>query len=235
MKKSLIAAAGASLAAAAFPVVGVFAATTTTSFTDEVKVNIGTSCTIIPEDGTVVKSDTTDTGGNRTVVLEDREFGPYELMQGHYISNIGGDQIAEDTDDPADADVSDAPSAATIVCSNGAGNVAPGSDDPTTIANNSWILTAVAADGTAMTSAGSATIPTGAWEGVASVWQYKVIGSDTATNYAAVPGTASVIASSKTSGGSVTISPRYRVRAAADQAEGTYTGKVTYTLTYAAE
>ena len=235
MKKSLIAVAGASVAAAAMPVMGVFAATTSTSFTDVVKVNVGSSCTIIPEDGAVIQSETTDPSTNdRTVVLNDRIYGPYDLMQGHYISNIGGNQIAEDTDDPAgDQSAATGKTAATIECSDNTGNVAPGSDDPAQMASGSWILTALADGDGSMTSANSY-IPTGAWTEGASVWQYKVIGSDSATAYGAVPVTnAAVIARSKAAGGSVTISPRYRVSASVSQAEGTYTGKVTYTLIYA--
>lgn len=234
MKKSLIAVAGASVAAAAMPVMGVFAATTTTSFTDVVKVNVGSSCTIIPEDGTIIESDETDASGNRTVKLEDRIYGPYDLMQGHYISNIGGNQIAEDTDDPTtDQTPATGKTAAKIECSANTGNVAPGSDNPAQMAPGSWILTALGADGGAMTSSTSS-IPTGTWAKGTSVWQYKVLGSDSATEYAAIPyDDAAVIARSKATGGSVTISPRYRVSASASQAEGTYTGKVTYTLIYA--
>ena len=235
MKKSLIAVAGASVAAAAMPVMGVFAATTSTSFTDVVTVNVGSSCTIIPEDGAVIQSDTTDPQtGDRTVVLDDRNYGPYDLMQGHYISNIGGNHIAEDTDDPADDQTAaTGKTAATIECSSNTGNVVPGSDDPSQMASGSWILTALGADGGAMVSATSS-IPTGAWAEGTSVWQYKVIGSDDATAYGAIPATnAAVIARSKATGGSVTISPRYRVSASASQAEGTYVGKVTYTLIYA--
>ena len=233
MKKTLIAVAGASVAAAAMPVMGVFAATTTTSFTDVVTVNVGKSCTIIPSGGTVIEQDTT-TDGNRTVKLQDRNFGPYTLMQGHYISNIGGPQIAEDKDDPADPEGSNPASAATIVCSANTGDEEPGSGE--TQAAGSWVLTAQGAAGeTAMKGTGENQIPTGTWTTGASVWQYKVVGSSSAANYGEIPATAARIAESTTSGGTVTISPRYRVSAAANLAQDTYVGKVTYTLIYANE
>lgn len=236
MKKSLIAVAGASVAAAAMPVMGVFAATTSTSFTDVVTVNVGSSCTVIPKDGTIVKRDTTDPQtGDRVIELEDRSWGPYSLMQGHVISNLGGSNMAEDKAEAEDGsdDATDDSGAVEVVCSNGAGTQAPG--DGAAQNANSWKLTAVGLDSANMIGSGTAaneTIATGDWSGTASQWQYKVLGTDVNT-YSQIPTSATVIAKSPATGGSLTVRPRYRVRASATQTEGTYTGKVTYTLIFA--
>lgn len=240
MKKSLIAVAGASVATAAMPVVGAFAATTTTNLTDVVTVNVEQVCVVTPHDGSPSVRETVDGQGNVTRTLADNIIPAVTIKQGTYASNIGSSNgPTVNQDDPAD-DPDDHGNEVYVDCPGGKGG---GSGTPG-VAADTWKLTAIGAsegsDITAMKGGdASHSIPTGStWDGsdfTTSVWQYKVIGSTGVANYSAIPGSVATVATSSPTATGATLKMRYRVKASNNQDKDTYVGKVTYTLTYVGE
>ena len=185
MKKLAI--AGASVALAAMPVVGVFAATGTT-VTDTVQVTIDSACTITSTQAANTYSDTMTNGQLKS------DFGSTEM---------------------------------TINCNDPAG----------------WHITAVgsgadATDKTAMNATGSGTdIATGtATSGAASNWAMKVTGTGATgfTTFAAVPSSATNVATGSGSVSGAVLNTYYQVFISATQQADTYTGQVTYTLAHPA-
>ncbi|MBR3323915.1 hypothetical protein IKG24_00020 [Candidatus Saccharibacteria bacterium] len=186
MKKSLIAAGAASVALAAMPIVGAFAADFG-SVSDTVNVTISDGCTV------------TNSTTNRTVSVPSMTAGS-----------------AAQTADGA---------AISIVC-NATG----------------WTVSAAGAtEGTNKNSLYSGTyeIPTGnTFSGSNSAWGLKVTasGATVATgynDYTNVPGAAgATVATGSATSGSVT--PSYKVFAAANQEAGAYSGKVVYTISLGA-
>ena len=106
-----------------------------------------------------------------------------------------------------------------------------------------WHVTAVgsgadATDKTAMNATGTGTdIATGtATSGATSNWAMKVTGGTASgfTNFTAVPGNATNVASSSVSTSQSEIVTTYQVFISATQQADTYTGQVTYTLSHPA-
>ena len=103
-----------------------------------------------------------------------------------------------------------------------------------------WNVKAVGAStGTPVTSmvgtSGGTTIATGTAEsGATSNWMFKVAGTNTVSGYqswSAIPATATKVATSTTAVSEAAINTGYQVWVSATQEAGTYTGKVTYTVT----
>lgn len=216
MKKSIIATGAASLALAAMPVVGVFAATSTV--TDEINITIAKECAITtnttdPSDGNQGIGDGTHT---------DRTFSA--TMQNGELKVLGGsgNTGAEDS----------ATSLINVVC-----------NDPATEGTaTSWQLTAIGGDGTTASTvldaaASGADILTGtATSGATSNWAMKIEGADGLTiqngfsAFRAVPGEATVVTTGNGTK-SAAFTPSYQVYIGTNQQADTYTGHVTYTLT----
>ncbi len=185
MKK--IAITGISVALAAVPVAGVFAATGTT-VTDTIEVTINSACTI-----------TTTNAANTYSAT---------MTNGQLKSDLGSTQM-------------------TIACNDAAG----------------WHVTAVgsgsdASNKTAMNASGSGTdIATGiATSGGTSNWAMKVTGTGATgfTSFAAVPSSATDVATGSGAAADATLTTTYQVFISATQPAATYTGQVTYTLAHPA-
>lgn len=219
MKKSLIAAAGATLAVAAMPAVGVFAVESDyDSFTDTVIVGVDQSC--------VFKSEVTSGQSTVTSTDADRTYRKLNVKPGEtvYFGDGTGDAQAEGSTEGRTI---------KFFCTNDGG----------TTKNVAWNIYAVGGDGTTastvMESTGSGTdIATGTnTTGTASQWAMKITsaGAD-ATNswndWHVVPSSRTKVAGGTTTTGAadITFAPEYRVYVGTNQEADTYTGKVTYTL-----
>ncbi|MBQ3453088.1 hypothetical protein IJG28_02770 [Candidatus Saccharibacteria bacterium] len=190
MKKLAI--ASASVALAAMPVVGVFAVTGSTEFTDNLSVTVNSGCTL-------------ENGGNTDGTYVDRSFSK-NIAVGN--SAVLDGSAATDT------------AAITIKCNTTSGTVTVTSAGSTTLVGTS------SADNTIATGA--------ATSGSTSNWAIKSNASNTSSDpYAAykahVPGTF-LTATASASG--TTFNPSYQVYVAQGQAPDTYTGSVTYTVSY---
>lgn len=213
MKKSIIATGAASLALAAMPVVGVFAATS--NITDEIQVTIAKECAI-----TTTATNPSQGIGDETAT--NQQFTA--TMQNGELKVLGGSE--------GEGAEGQASSVINVVC-----------NDPATSGDaTSWKLTAVGGDGatasTVLDAAGAgADIVTGtAISGPTSNWAMKVEGASGLTiqngfdTFRDVPGTAAVVATGNgTKSGAFTAS--YQVYIGTSQVADTYTGHVTYTLT----
>lgn len=244
MKKSIIATGAASLALAAMPVVGVFAApytpaNTSGTVTDNLTVNIPPACTITNNNST--------TGGDTETQENPTLTNAYyvQMANGEYREGIG----AARDDDP---NVSGNPGGAVSVSCN------TGKGDGSASDQASWVLTAVGAgvDGHVTelwNSTAREGIPAAAVSqesasatGATSGWSYKVtmgtvaedeqaaydtnyVPSGQAPTYKAI--TSSEVDIAKGSGDfSAGFTMNYAVFVDRDQTQGTYTGAVKYTL-----
>ena len=206
MKKSLIATGAASLALAAMPVVGVFAATPL-SFTDNITVTVEGACSL--------ETSATQTAGS----YEDRTLAA-TIATGTYdeFGNSDGDSQAEPAV-PADATI-------TISCNTTSGSwtvTADGSDD-----GDATTPTAQLVDGANHINTGTAT------SGATSAWAFKMNADGTTTanpfsSYSEVPATATTALQGAATS-SVTFRPSYRVYVSPTQAPGDYAGSVVYTI-----
>lgn len=213
MKKSLIATGAASLALAAMPIAGVFAATSTV--TDEIVITIAKECAI-----TTNTTDASDGIGDGTHT--DRTFTA--SMQNGELKVLGG---SENT-----GAQSGATSVVNVVCN----------DSATEGSATSWSLTAVGGVvgtvSTVLDATGTGTdIVTGtATSGATSNWAMKVEGASGSTiqngfdSFREVPGTAAVVTTGNGSKAAA-FTPSYQVYIGTSQEADTYTGHVTYTLT----
>ncbi len=204
MKKSLLTAGLASVAIAAMPVVGVFAASGST-VTDTVQVTINSACSIT-------------TSGNAGTGADAGAFTYTKTMTNGQLLNT------EDTDGFGST-------AMTINCNDHGGwhvtAVGSGADaNDKTVMNASSTGTDIAT-GTAISGATSnwAFKVTGA---------VGTTTSDYHTNYAAVPSTAQDVAVSASSSAGSVINTHYQVWISPAQEADTYTGQVTYTLAHPA-
>ena len=191
MKKSIIAGAGvAALGFAALPFAGVFAATGSTEFTDNLSVTVNNGCTL-------------ENGGNTDGTYVDRSFS-----KNISVGTVGILEGAGATDSAA----------ITIKCNTTSGTVTVTSSGSTTL--NS---------GTDTIAAGNAT------SGSASNWAIKSNAENAATdpyvNYKGHEAGTFLTATASKSG--TTFNPSYQVYVAQGQPQGTYTGSVTYTVSYA--
>ena len=216
MKKSIIATGAASLALAAMPVVGVFAAPTPAgTVTDTLNVNIPAGCTIVNNTGALPTDGSNPALTNEyTVTMQNGE-----LREG--IGAAADATTAGTTDNSID-----------VSCNTGAGAGAEAA----------WKLTAVGAGTAGHTTElynASATdqIVTGeATSGATSNWAFKVAKGTAATYatgysdaYKAVPATeADIVTGSGSMENAFTMT--YRVYIDQTQDTGTYTGAVKYTL-----
>lgn len=214
MKKSLIAVAGASLAAAAMPVVGVFAEGT---FTDTVQVTVSKSC--------VWQASWTDGGSTEQGTPTGRTFSKDGVVPGTLL-HFGGAN-----DDGQAPGSSESAPIIKMECNGGDGTAQGGT----------WTVSAVGASegdsNTAMKPSDSGVaIATGtATTGATSNWAFKIeaTGGNVASgygNYTSIPSTATTVLSGNASSTDITFTPGYQVYIGTDQAADTYTGKVTYTL-----
>lgn len=215
MKKLAI--ASASLALAAMPVVGVFAADEgSPSIVDNVTVVINESCTFqaTANDAAVNPS------GNPAAVK--RNFRKSATLGA--LVTLGGDP-AQSTSGSTDQN----PITIEGVCNSGAqGSTKTGT----------WTISALGADQAKMVKEGSTAadednIPAGtATSGTDSAWAMKIDlpTGTTYSSYKAVPATATAVATGTANGSTFTFQPSYQVYVGTEQASGTYTGKVTYTI-----
>ena len=106
-----------------------------------------------------------------------------------------------------------------------------------------WEMTAIGASDTSGTytdkttmipdAAGKTAIPTGT-SGAASYWAFQVTGNSTVEGYrsfSSVPSTATKVAEASGSSAAEVVNTGYQVHVSTSQQAGTYTGKVTYTIT----
>ncbi len=235
MKKSLIAASAASVALAAMPVVGVFAAKTPAgSVTDTLTVNIPASCTI--------RNANSGDGGGSGSQTNPALTNAYAvtMTNGELRQNIGSSAADDDPDVTGEST-----DTITVSC-NTEGDSTSGTSNPAY-----WLLTAAGAgtgtNGNELVGINgtSGSIATGtAVSGATSNWAFKVVKNDTASNvsyeaaytegtpiYTAVPATSSemnIAHGVGTYSGGFDIT--YQVYISPTQATGTYQGKVKYTL-----
>lgn len=217
MKKSIIATGAASLALAAMPIAGVFAAATPAGdITDTLNVNIPAGCTIVNNNST--------TGGDGSNPHLANSY-TVEMQNGELRTGIGGSA--------GDATGSTTPdNSIDVSCNTGAGAGAEAG----------WKLTAVGAGTAGHTTElynenATDQIVTGtAVSGATSNWAFKVAtasGASYATGYsnayAAVPSAeADIVTGSGSLADAFTIT--YQVYVDQTQDTGTYTGAVKYTL-----
>lgn len=209
MKKSIIATGAASLALAAMPVVGVFAADT--SVTDTLKVTINKACTLRNNNTTVDGSTGAPTTNNEYSVT---------MSNGQLRSDIGtgASGVTGTSDNTID-----------VACNTNAGET--GSNWTLTAAGKN--------DSTDLSAGGSLKIATGTNTEASgdSSWAFKVAGEAASgatlspveaynNKFAAVPDSATIA----TGSGSATFTMTYQVYVNPTQATGSYTGGVVYTL-----
>ncbi len=197
MKKLAI--AGASLALAAMPVVGVFAADGNTTTTDTVQVTIDTACSL------------TATGA-----------GTYSttLTNGTASSDLGSTSINIKCNDAGGWMVNAIGANTSTTAGAGATDMAPDAAGKTPIATGTSLDGSVSNWAMKLTASEGAYAPT------------IVTGYD---QYHAVPGAAdtkvvSGVTTDQTTGS--TFTTNYKVAVSPTQQQGTYTGKVTYTLVH---
>lgn len=221
MKKSLIAAAGTTLAVAALPAVGVFASG---SFTDTVQVNVSKSC--------IFKAEWTDgsTSGSTSDLTNGRTFSKNDVAPGTLL-HFGGSNS-----DGAEGGSSTSPTI-KMECNDGNGQ-ASGQGSGT------WTVTAVGGNEGAninkMTPAVTTNTPiaTGTLEsGATSNWAFKIVasGGTVSGNYGGwseVPSTATTVLTgvANASAADITFSPEYQVYVGTAEVSDTFTGKVVYSL-----
>lgn len=216
MKKSLIAAAGTTLAVAAMPMAGVFASAN--SFTDTVQVTVGKSC--------VWQASWTDSSdqSQHTGTPTGRTFSKDGVIPGTLLTFGTG------TDGQTPGSSETAP-VISMECNGGDGTAAGGT----------WSVSAVgASEGTSNTSmkatGSGVAIATGtATSGPTSNWAFKIAATAGSVaegygTFTAIPSSATTVISGNASSTDVTFTPQYQVYIGTDQAADTYTGKVTYTL-----
>lgn len=206
MKKLAI--AGASAVLAALPVVGVFAATGSTEFTDHLSVEVNAGCTLENND-------------NDDGLYVDRNFSA-TIATGNYAVLAAG---AAATDDGV----------ITIKCNVSTGTVTV----KATPANNGNLK------GT--TSASNIIEPGAVVSGSESGWSIKSNATNASSNpfagsgssaadaayYVIAPTAETTFLTSTASASGTTFNPSYRVYVAQGQAVDTYTGSVTYVVSYA--
>lgn len=200
MKK--IAIAGASVALAAMPVVGVFADSTKTVFNDNISVSVPGSCTI---EGA---STGTYTNNDRTFPTVTITAGTYNFINDESGTHSGQTMTVHCTTNSGTWSIGVAPSTNALLGDNGT-SINPG--DATTGSTSAWAIqsNAIAASGGNLTTDNYATY-TGYDAGTKSVF----------------------LAADAKAGAGATFNPSYRVYVNPDQAADTYRGTVTYTLTY---
>ena len=210
MKKSIIATGAASLALAAMPVAGVFAATS--SVTDTLNVTINKSCTI--------RNDKTTVDGGTGVPTTNNEYS-VTMSNGQRRSDIGSGAAGVTGENDSTIDIS---------CNTTASD---GGSWSLTAAGKEGSNTLSGGGSTTPIASGTAT------EGATSNWAFKVSGAaaqgatftpvdDYNNKFAAVPASSTKIAEGA---GSATLTMLYQVYVSPTQATGAYTGGVVYTLT----
>lgn len=219
MKKSIIATSAASLALAAMPVVGVFAADAgSPNIVDNVTVVIEESCTF---QATANNAPVTPSGNPATVTRNFRK----DATLGATVE-LGGDPTAATS-----GSIDTNPITIEGVCNSGESGSAK---------TGTWTISALGANEGKMVKTGSNAsdpdnIPTGtATTGTASAWAMKINQTGATGGYGSykeVPtGTAAAVATGTANGTSFSFQPQYRVYVGTEQASGTYTGTVTYTI-----
>ena len=210
MKKLAI--ASASMALAAMPVVGVFAADAgSASVVDTVKVNIAKSCTFQATQNSTPFAPDENGKINRSFEKS------ATLGQVVYL----GDGAQGGSGAPSGSDI-------TIqgVCNSGGSGTQTGT----------WSITAAGDNNGDMIGSTSGTsIPspdTQLSSGKTSGWNMKIADATTTySDFKKVPGATGVVVASGTADGQAfSFKPQYRVYVGTEQASGTYTGVVTYTI-----
>lgn len=204
MKKSIIAAGAASLAVAAMPVVGVFAADGDLSQTDTVIVTVDSACSLATSGSSV-----TPTASTYTATIEN----------GQANNAITGSTFTITCNDTGGWDLN------AIGAGTASGNVAK--MDASTGVDTDDIATA---DGTPSGSASSWAFKIakgGTDQGNVTI----TTGYD---GFKAVPTSSTKIATGTSTAGNSTITATYGVGISATQSAGDYTGKVQYTLAHPA-
>ena len=206
MKKSIIAAGAASVALAAMPILGAFAADT--PVTDTINAKIGSGCSVTAGGRTVPtinvipgNTSTSAAGTSASFVCNNSTWGVTAVGAGEvpagYSAGQITDLIATHTGETTTYD-----------------RIATG--DATSGATSNWAFkVSNLIDATSATS-----------EEIASS---KAVIAGSYNTFSAVPATATLIVDGK-AGANVTMNTQYQVYASVDQAGGDYTGKVTYTI-----
>ena len=221
MKKSLIVTGAASLALAAMPVVGVFAEAP--EVVDTITVKIAESCSFQATQGTGAGSELNPDSDNefKRTFEKSVELGQSVILGDPSQTDGSGKKPASDPDIVIEG-----------VCNTG------DSSSASTGSAGTWSITAKGSGTTAsLTGPGDAIESTSAKanldSGTVSGWGMKVDSS--ATTWSVVPGSAGgVVASGNAAGTSFSFAPSYRVYVGTEQAAGTYSGTVTYTIAYTA-
>ncbi len=216
MKKSIIATGAASLALAAMPVVGVFAADPgSASVEDHITVTIAKACTF----QATVNIDNNNVAYPATNNVIGRHFTqPATLGATVY---MGGSANTGSTDTN--------PITIEGVCNAGDGTADGGT----------YAISAIGSNNAEMVKSGGVAgdednIPTGlATSGEDSAWAMMIESTNATTpynNYAVVPKNSTPVAGGNAAGASFAFTPKYRVYVGTEQASGTYEGIVTYTI-----
>lgn len=187
MKKLAI--AGASIALAAMPVVGVLAADGNLTTIDTVQVTIDSACSLTAS-------------GNSNA----------------FSANMNNGQLKSDFGNTT----------MSIVCNDVGGWKVTAIGNSNDISGTTTMVPT--GDGTAIAT-GTAT------EGATSNWAMKVTGTGATgfTDFAAVPGTAAIVATQNAATATASLTTTYQVYISPTQQADTYTGKVLYTLVHPAQ
>ena len=208
MKKKLIAAGAASLAAAAMPVVGVFAAPSSIEFTDNLSVSVDAGCTL-------------ENGGTSDGVFVDRSFSKNIAVGNYGVLESAGTEANDNATMTIKCNTTSGTVTVTYKVNGGESTALAGPASASIPA--SAVVTGPTSGWAIKSNATSASTDPFAGEGAsASVAGYYVAPS-------AATGT---FLTSTASAQGTSFNPSYRVYVAQGQAVGTYTGTVTYTLGY---
>lgn len=230
MKKSLIATGAASLAIAAMPVVGVFAADGPVQLVDTVRVTIDESCTFeATKNGQTMAPIPGATEGDPATI--NRTFAKNATLG--EVVKLGGSNSEGVTNPSANA--------ITVAATCNFDTPSGGSTTGT------WQIKAASSltmNGSGTNKINNSTSTTTKLEsGNTSAWSMKIVAAEGVTiqggydDYNVMPaGSGVVVAKGSTSTTTdVTFTPEYRVYVGTDQPADTYTGTVTYTISSPAD
>ncbi len=214
MKKSLIAASAASVALAAMPVVGVFAALPSGAsiggtLTDTLTVTINEACTIVNNANPSAPQD-----------------GSQQALANTYAVTMSNGQVKSDIGAPAQGQEASATNTMSVSCN---------TSDST---KGKWALYAGGKEGSNVLTSGTAAddIVSAVRTSGDSAWAFKITGGTGATyesgygsDFAIVPASDTKVAVG-TGSTTTAFTMLYQVYIDQDQPSGSYTGGVTYTL-----
>ena len=209
MKKKLIAAGAASLAAAAMPVVGVFAAPSSIEFTDNLSVSVDAGCTL-------------ENGGTSDGVFVDRSFSKNIAVGNYEVLESAGTEANDNATMTIKCNTTSGTVTVTYKVNGGESTALAGPASASIPASavvtgptSGWAIKSNATNASTDTFAGA---------------QDTTVAD--ASNYVAPSSAEGTFLTSTASASGTTFKPTYRVYVAQGQAVGNYTGSVTYTIGY---